>query len=207
MELIKVGGSVFKELSNLIQSLRSLKKDIIIVPGGWIFADLVRELDKKYGLKEKISHWMAIACMDVYAYFIANFGANAVVPNNFSDLKSLRGINVILTHNLLRGDEEFNDLPYSWEVTSDSISVWLSYKLRLRRTVKVTDVDGVFIDGKLVKAIKASELLKLNVETCVDKFAPRLLKDFGIDMFVCNAKEVKNYILKGKAKGTLIKGE
>ncbi|RLI76214.1 uridylate kinase, partial [Archaeoglobales archaeon] len=67
--------------------------------------------------------------------------------------------------------------------------------------------DGVFINNELVKYITASELLNLNIETCVDKFTPKLLKKYKIDMFVCNPKEVKDYILKGKAKGTLIKGE
>ena len=207
MELIKIGGSVANELFSLIPELKSLNRNILIIPGGWVFADLVREADEKYKLDEKNAHWMAIACMDVYGYFISSYGVETVIAKNFADLRDVKGVKVVLLHSLLKQDEEFTKLPCSWDVTSDSISIWMTSKLGIDRIIKVTNVDGVFVNNELVKSITASELLNLNIETCVDSFAPQLLKKYKIDMFVCNTKEVKDYILKGKAKGTLIRGE
>ena len=207
MELIKIGGSVAGELPHLISELRSLDRNILIIPGGWIFADLVKDVDKKYKLDEKISHWMAIACMDVYGYFISNFGVEILFAKDFVDLRNMGGVKVVLLYPLLKQSKEFVEIPSSWDVTSDSISVWIASKLGLDRVIKITDVEGIFINGELVSDLTASELLRLNIETCVDKFTPKLLKRYKIDMFICSTKEVKDYILKGKAKGTLIKGE
>ncbi|RLI78339.1 uridylate kinase [Archaeoglobales archaeon] len=207
MELLKIGGSVANELQSIVQELKGLDRDILIVPGGWIFADLVRDVDEKYGLDESVSHWMAIACMDVYGYYISNFGVEVLFAEDLESLSNVGGVRVILPHCLLKHSKEFAELPASWDVTSDSISVWIASKLGLDRVIKITDVGGVLINGNLVESLTASELLKLNIETCIDKFTPKLLKEYKVDMFVCNAKEVKDYILKGKAKGTLVKGE
>lgn len=202
-----MGGSVAEKIPELIEDLKSTEKNFLLIPGGWKFADLVREVDEKYRLKEITSHWMAIACMDVYAYFVSNFGVNVVIPKNIDELRNIKGVNVVLPHFILKNDSEFLKIPASWGVTSDSISVWFAMRLGRERVIKVTDVDGVFINGELVTEISAEELVKLNIRTCVDEFTPKMLKNYGISMFVCSTKEVKNYILKGKAKGTLIRGK
>jgi len=98
---------------------------------------------------------------------------------------------------------KFDELPHSWEVTSDSIAVWMAAKLRFGEVLKVTAAGGIAgEDGELKETVKASEL-RTDV---VDSFTPKLLVKYGINMFVCSPDELKNYILRGRARGTLITG-
>jgi hypothetical protein len=200
MRIVKVGGSVAAKIKEIVKELKKIREDILIVPGGWIFADLVKEKASKEKLNCSTSHWMAIASMEIYAHYISNFGARAIEGLDFS------GVCVLLPYRLLR---ETNELPHSWDVTADSIAVWLASKLNHREVIKLTDVDGIFINGELVKKITASYLIENCIQTCVDAFSPYLMRRFSINMFVCNGmvrERIKDYIVRGQAKGTLIEG-
>jgi len=199
MIIVKIGGSCSSHLSEIVSHLKDCSlesgKKIIIVPGGWIFADIVRKLN----VDDDTAHWMAVASMDIYGYYISSFGAKLLEVDDFDFYPD--EVSVLLPYRLTR---KYDELPHSWDVTSDSISVWLAGKLGLKKVVKLTDVDGIIIDGEIVEEISAEELMKL--ETCVDRYSPFLMKEYGVDMFVCNGKinRVKDYILRGQAVGTLI---
>jgi len=198
--VVKIGGSVSSNLSAIVSDLKDcirikVCKKIIIVPGGWIFADMVRKL----GIDGSTAHWMAVASIDIYGYYISSFGAELVDSDDFNF--NIDGVAVMLLHRLLR---RYDELPHSWDVTSDSISIWLAEKLGVKEVVKLTDVDGVIIDGKIAEKVCVEELM--NIETCIDKCSPFLMKKYRINMFVCNGlkNRVKDYILRGQAVGTLI---
>ncbi|MBE8538686.1 uridylate kinase [Geoglobus acetivorans] len=196
MIVVKLGGSVSETAGRIIWELKNSGKNILIVPGGWIFADMVRKLETD----DESAHWMAIAGMNVYGYYLSRY-AEVIEPENFDF--DVRGVRILLPYILLR---KHDDLPHSWEVTSDSIAVWVAEKIGAEDIVKVTDVDGVYMDGRLVESIAASELSR---ETCVDSYSPKLLREYGRDMFICNGLvegRVKDYIMKGEAKGTRIIG-
>ena len=196
--IVKVGGSVAEDLGVVVDSLK-IKGDALIVPGGWKFADIVRELDEKYRINRSLSHWMAISAMNIYGYFISNYGVDHFEPESFEEIE-LKGVRVLLPYRILR---KYDELPHSWDVTSDSISVWVAAKLGVEEVVKVTKVGGIIVDREIVDEVLASDL---RGETCVDRYTPHLLKKYKLNMFVCSPKELKNYILRGRARGTLIKG-
>lgn len=202
--ILKIGGSVSEKLSLVIDTLKEVKPTrSLIVPGGWIFADMVRQIDRKIGLDPSAAHWMAIASMDIYGYYISNFGIPVFEPASIDDLKDLKGVRVLLLYHLLKKLDD-PDLPHSWDVTSDSIAVWLAAKLGEKTVVKVTEVGGIISNGELVEEIMSKELV--GMESCIDRHTPFLLRKYGINMFVCRAEEIKSYILRGQARGTLIKG-
>lgn len=206
MRIVKVGGSVASRIEEIVQELKETGEDILIVPGGWVFADIVREIDSREKLDPSHAHWMAIAAMDMYAYYISNFGVDTVEADQPADIE-ISGVAVLLPYGLLRKNDE---LPHSWGVTSDSIAVWLASRIGCREVVKVTDVDGIYIGGKFIERITASFLIEGKAQTCVDLHSPRLMRDFGVDMFICNGMvegRVKGYIVRGRAKGTLIEGK
>jgi len=205
MRVVKVGGSVASRLEGILKELEECG-DVLIVPGGWMFANVIRELNSRRKLPEKTAHWMCIAGMEVYGYYISSFGVRSV-----DKLERVSGVAVLLPYTVLKN----SNLPECWEVTSDSIAVWVASKLDVKEVIKVTDVDGVILNGRLVRRIKASELA--GKDTCIDGFAPKLMVEDEINMFVCNGLEVgrvKNYILGSqatlsmqyRAKGTLIEG-
>ena len=84
-------------------------------------------------------------------------------------------------------------LENSWDVTSDSIAVYIAGQLHASRVVLVTDVNGVytcdpkkFSDAKLISKLSANDLLKRNKRTSVDMFLPKLLLQLHLECFVVN---------------------
>jgi len=204
MIVVKVGGSVVEfaeQLFGHLQDLSKAGKTILVIPGGWIFAEKVRELWRKGTINDETAHWMAVECMDVYGYYLSRF-AQPVIPESFHELlEDLKpGVQVLIPGKLVRNHDE---LPHSWEITSDSIAIWVAGKIGAGTIIKATDVDGLMIDGKIVSRISASQLRN---ETCIDSYAPRLLSEYGLDIFVCRWDRVKDYILRRAAIGTLIAG-
>jgi len=178
--IVKIGGSVADRLEVVFEALENLQR-VYAIPGGWIFADLVRKIDAEKRLSSSTSHWMAITAMSAYGFYMAEtasrFGFKVIEPEdfNFPDAKA-----VLLPYRLLR---KYDELPHSWEVTSAAGGV-------------------KELDGKIVEEVRASEL-KTDV---VDGYTPKLLVKYGINMFVCSPEELKNYILRGRGRGTLIVG-
>ena len=207
MIVVKVGGSVAEFAEKLFQDLKSLErvgKIVLVVPGGWIFAEKVRELWDRGVIDDEAAHWMAVECMDVYGYYLSRFAwpADPLIPDSFDELlkEHRTGVRVLIPGKLVRNKDE---LPHSWDVTSDSIAIWVAHNTGARIIIKATDVDGLMVDGKIVSRISASQLRS---ETCIDSYAPRLLSEYGLDMFVCRWDRVKDYILRRAAIGTLIAG-
>ncbi|MFO7966816.1 MAG: uridylate kinase [Archaeoglobaceae archaeon] len=198
--VVKLGGSCSSRLQELILDLKECAErggvDILIIPGGWVFADLVRKLE----VDDTTAHWMAVKAMDLYGNYISSYGADTIEPSQFGF--NISGVNVLLPYRLLR---KYDELNHSWEVTSDSIALWVAHKLGFKEIVKLTDVDGVLVNGRLVKEIEAENVARL--KTCVDGYSPALMQEFGVDMFVCNGLKgrVKDYILRDRAEGTRIK--
>ena len=198
--IVKVGGSVAEKLEAVFEALRGLHT-VYVIPGGWIFADLIRKVDSEKGLSPTTSHWMAITAMNAYGFYLAEvasmFGFELIEPEDF-DFPNTKA--VLLPYNLLR---KFDELPHSWEVTSDSIAVWIAARSSFDEVVKVTAAGGVRgCSGEILEEVQASELR----DDVVDSYTPKLLVKYGINMFVCSPEELKNYILRGRGRGTLIIG-
>jgi len=100
------------------------------VPGGGKFADLVRRLD----VSDTAGHWMAIAGMEQFGWYIASHGIPAV-----TGLASTAGVSVLLPYCTLR---EADPLPHSWSVTSDTIAAWVARELALDLLL-LKSVDGI----------------------------------------------------------------
>jgi len=132
MKVVKIGGSVASRIEGILEELSG---DVLIIPGGWIFANAVRELDSERKLPSSAAHWMCIAGMEMYGYYISSLGVKTT-----EKLERVKGIKVLLPYCILKKSE----LPQSWDVTSDSIAVWVASKLGVKEVIKITDVDGIF---------------------------------------------------------------
>ncbi|MCS7121526.1 MAG: uridylate kinase [Archaeoglobaceae archaeon] len=192
--IVKVGGSVANALVSIVDFLKD--KKVLIVPGGWIFADLVRTLK----VSEEAAHWMAVMAMNQYGYYIAEKGLETIEPEDFNF--KWEKTCVLLPYKLLR---KYDELPHSWKVTSDSISAWIAYRLGEKMAVKLCAVDGIYLDGKILRKVKASELREIKTDV-VDEYLSELLSSLRINYLVCNFDGLKNYILRREVVGTLIVG-
>ncbi len=196
--VIKIGGSVMHMGREILRVLEDLNKDMLIVPGGGLFSDLVKVVYDIYNVSDDSAHWMSILAMDQYAYFLASDKYRLTDIPEFS-----KEITILMPYNLMKKEDP---LPRSWNVTSDAIAAWIAGEHN-GMMIKVTDVDGVEINGIFKKEIHASELR--GIPSCIDPATPDVLMEYGTDCFVVNGnhpERVKGYILGDEVIGTLIKG-
>ncbi len=206
--VVKLGGSLMRYSPSIIDSLQKhLKKNngndysILIVPGGGLFADSIRTICEKFEIGDDAAHWMAILSMEQYAHYIVDkTGVNSIenityVPN---------GVSVLLPYRILK---ESDELPHSWNITSDTIGAWIARETG-SRFVKVTDVDGVIADDIIQKWMTARELSRMGI-TCIDSSLPVFLMENMMDCVVVNGMYPERVIdaVTGKnVIGTHIKG-
>ena len=199
MILIKLGGSLINTartiVKDLIEYTNSTDETIIIVPGGSIFADTVRRVDPG----EESAHWMAVLGMEQYGYYLADgTGAQLIESLEIPD----KGTYILLPYRILK---EKDELPHTWDVTSDTIAAWVAFQLGVR-FIKVTDVDGIYLNGTLQKELLADEII--GKETCVDAEFAIFLMGHKINCEIINGNFPGRLInaLKGNFFGTVIKG-
>ena len=199
MIVVKLGGSLIHRAKDIVKEIVDYSdasgESILIIPGGSVFADTVR----KVNASDEASHWMAILAMEQYGYYIAD-GSDAKLIDDTGDIDE--GAYVLLPYALLKKKDE---LPHTWDVTSDTIAAWVALGLGAR-FIKLTDVDGIFINGELRKELRADELQ--GIETCVDGELPRFLIKNKMNCEVLNGNCPGRLVnaLKGNVTGTLIRG-
>jgi hypothetical protein len=136
---------------------------------------------------------MAILGMDQYGLLLSNLLPSSCTVNKLEHLQetlNLGKLPVFLPSTLLFSEDPLEN---SWDVTSDSIAVYVAGRLHATRTLLVTDVDGVYTcdpkkssEAKLIKKLSARDLLRMNKRTSVDKFLPNLLLQLQTECFVVN---------------------
>ncbi len=209
--VLKVGGSLAEEPKLLITlcsklSLFAKTFKLVVVPGGGKFADVVRDFDECFNLSSSISHRMAILAMDQFGMLLAQITPNSCATYLLNDAKQLSETDVVPI--LLPSRLMFNENPLknSWDVTSDSIAVYVASRFKAAKLILVTDVDGIFTeapdheDAMLIERLSVGELLKFNKRTSVDIFLARLLSEYPLDCYVVNGKYPSRIkaILEGK---------
>ncbi len=198
MIVVKIGGSLMHRAKGLIKEITDYShasgQRILIVPGGSVFADTVR----KVNASQEASHWMAILAMEQYGYYLGDGTRVKLID----DPGAVEGVCILLPYNLLKKKDE---LPHTWDVTSDTIAAWVALKLKAR-FIKATDVDGIYINGTLKEEIQASEIT--GIQTCVDAELPHFLIRNKMNCEIingsCSGRLINAFV--GHSIGTLIKG-
>jgi len=130
--VIKIGGSLLGSkalVAWLDLILAHGNGQVIIVPGGGVFADAVREAQQTSGVSDATAHQLALRAMDQYGLLLA--GLNEAFTTAKTELEIAerswqhRGI-IWLPSQMLQADES---IAQNWDVTSDSLSAWLANRL------------------------------------------------------------------------------
>jgi aspartokinase-like uncharacterized kinase len=145
--VVKVGGSLLAEPGALNRVAGALvqvarRRATVVIPGGGPFAEAVRAFDQAHGLSPGSAHWMAILAMDQYAYALAERITNSRVVEGRPGILSALGestVPVLAPYRWLRAADE---LPHSWEVTSDSLAAYLAMLLGAAELVLVKSLAG-----------------------------------------------------------------
>lgn len=185
MVVVKISGNLIRDpelldvLLNTVAKLQERGLRIALVPGGSIFADMVRDLQREQGFNDSIAHWMAIKAMEVYGAFIA------LRNSSIECVDSIEEVYVAWSEGLLPLVMPFNiikqyggELPHSWSVTSDAIAVFIAHLLKADLVILIKLVNGIVIGGRLAKIVKVGELPP--TQDVVDSYTPILVQKYGI---------------------------
>jgi aspartokinase-like uncharacterized kinase len=146
MWVVKLGGSLLgtPELKEWL-SLLAKQSDgrIVIVPGGGVFADTVREHQKQGEYDDTAAHQMALLAMEQYGLVLKSVQpalAMAASELEIAERSWQHRAIVWMPSQMVLADD---GIPPSWDITSDSLAAWLAGKIGADRLVLVKhhDVD------------------------------------------------------------------
>jgi len=143
LTVVKLGGSYAfsSDLQGWLAAIASNAGDIVLVPGGGPFADAVRSAQPRMGFDDDAAHHMALLGMDQYGRALVALNKRFTPAASIAGIRrALRAGNVPVwspTEMVLKR----NDVPRSWEVTSDGLAAWLACRIGARRVLLIKHVD------------------------------------------------------------------
>ena len=139
LTVVKVGGGLGDDaLPGVCAALGELgrRHRLLVVPGGARFADAVRDSDLRFDLQPEIAHRMAILGMEQFGWLLSDLIPGAARCTDLTRISTGR------TSVLLPAGLPLDELPASWDVTSDSIAAWVARKAGAERLVLLKAVAG-----------------------------------------------------------------
>jgi len=194
--VFKIGGKILENSNNIKSTISQLThlydekilQKILVIPGGGSFANFVRSLDEVLQIGDDLAHWIAIYSMNYNGIIL-----NRKYPNletieklkTFQDAKQM--FCVFLPYSFLREDDT---LPHNWDVTSDSIALYVANKLKLSQCFIIKNIDGIFnIDKELIKSLSTFKYNKLKNSNQLDN----IIED---DSNIKKSKPIDSHLLK-----------
>jgi 5-(aminomethyl)-3-furanmethanol phosphate kinase len=139
LTVVKLGGShaLSPLLPGWLAAIRRSAEPVLVVPGGGPFADAVRTAQPAMGFDDETAHDMALMAMAQYGRALAGLADGFVYADTVDAVTEAithRDVPVWSPWPMLRAHP---DIPRSWDVTSDSLAVWLATTLGAGRVVLI----------------------------------------------------------------------
>lgn len=159
--VLKIGGSLLDSVT-LTAWLKIVAQhgdgQVIIVPGGAVFADAAREAQQKTHINDSVAHRLALLAMDQFGLLMQGLVPDLVTASSELEIAECgwqhRGI-VWLPSKMALADES---IPQNWQVTSDSLSAWLANQLKAEHLILVKSKS--LDDYRKTSTVSASQLSK-----------------------------------------------
>ena len=185
MIVVKLGGSLYNNpnLTDWLQCLSSSadKQTIIIVPGGGPFADVARQAQKVHNFDDDYAHQMAIMAMRQFGTLLLGLCPNAkpyLYRQQIPDSLSIW---------LPEPETIDNTLPHSWDITADSLSLWLSQQLNADQLYLIKHTET-----------PSQDIKQLSAQGIIDKAFPALYESSPpLPLTLLNANEPTSCLIDG----------
>ena len=135
--IVKIGGSLMRNCPPLsVLERLSGRPGLVLVPGGGAFADQVRVMQPQMALSDRAAHRMAILAMEQMGHAFLDLAPGLRPARTPAELASVSaGGSALWLPAAMTLDAP--DIPESWDVTSDSLALWLARRMSARRLVLV----------------------------------------------------------------------
>ena len=169
MILFKLGGSLLNSgfMKIWIKFITNhFKGRAIIIPGGGLFANHIRAVQKDYNLENDIAHDMALYSMSQMGLLISSIDRiNLHFCNTKHEISRVTEDNkvpIIGSFDFLK--TRIGSSNKNWSITSDSIALLISEELQLNTLLIVKSCLCSFIDSKIaLDQIKVNKLVSLGI--------------------------------------------
>ncbi|NER48175.1 MAG: aspartate kinase [Symploca sp. SIO1A3] len=220
---VKFGGSLLADeqaCRNTVRALQSAAqqgKRLLVIPGGGPTDNTIEELDARTPFVPDTHHRACARAQDQTGLMISDpcFSNGLRAIETLEEMRHTLDegiIPVLLPSRLIFDIDPFER---TWEITSDAMAVWFAWLVRCNLTLILTNVDGVYRDGKVdseahfLPEVTASELAQMG-HTAVDACTPAFLVEHGLDCWILNGKypdRITQLLVDGiKPVGTFVKG-
>src|SRR5215475_10375593 len=182
LTVVKLGGSYAfsTNLKNWINAVAACAGRVVVAPGGGPFADVVTTAQARMGFDDRAAHRMALLAMDQYGYALANLRTELRLAASATAIRRVLLDGGVPVWSATRMVCSAKDIPWSWEVTSDSLAAWLAGRIGAQRALLVKHVEPP--PGPL----SAYELVASGM---VDPAFPRFLRASGAEAFIAGPAE------------------
>ncbi|MCI0467747.1 MAG: dihydroneopterin aldolase [Beijerinckiaceae bacterium] len=197
--IVKFGGSIAltPQRAKWLDALASWGGPLILVPGGGPFADCVRQAQGAMGFSGKAAHQLALVAMGQYGIALAAHSAAFTAASSRGELDralSAGRIPVWLPEKMVLAAQ---DVPASWEVTSDSLAAWLAGRYGAGRLLLIKSCD-------LAAPAPASELAAKKI---VDPMFPRFAASSHAEVWLAGPASLAGaapLLQSGKMPGSIV---
>jgi dihydroneopterin aldolase len=175
LTVVKLGGShaFAPHLADWIAAIATHVGRIVVVPGGGPFADAVRATQPKIGFDDDAAHRMALLAMEQYGCALASLNPRFVLAESRAEIDRNLAAGRIPIWLPTRMVLAASEIPWSWDVTSDSLAAWLAGTLQAARLLLVKHAAD--------ETVSAETLVRRGV---VDAAFPRFLAASGVPAFL-----------------------
>lgn len=180
MWILKLGGSLAD--GEYLQDWLDLLAEhgggrVVVVPGGGPFAAAVRASQRVLGFDDVTAHHMALGAMEQFGHALAALCPALVrcaEPLALATALAARRVPVWMPARMAGAAP---DIPANWEMTSDSLAVWLAMRMGVR-------------GAALVKRgpLPTRDLAELARRGVVDPLLPQWARRFGKPVVVFSAE-------------------
>lgn len=195
--VVRLGGSHASSplLRPWLRAIEATPGRVVLVPGGGPFADAARIAQTAMGFDDLAAHHMGLLAMTQYGVALAALGAR------FIQADTLTGLDAVLAEGripvwspwpLLRDD---TTIPASWDVTSDSLALWLARAIRARRVLLI----------KHVTPPRAATAVDLVAQGVLDAAFPDFLDAYGGEVWLAGPDHLPVAIDTIRPSGRLLR--
>ena len=178
--IVKLGGSYARSplLRSWLRAVEAAAGRVVLVPGGGPFADTVRAMQPVIGFDDDAADAMAMLAMAQFGRALCSVG-DLLVPAESAEAitAALNDGHVPVWSPLPMARSGFG-LPASWDVTSDSLALWLARRLGAAALLLIKQRGG------------AGDFVTLSRDGVLDAFFPRLHEAYPCPVFLAGPGDV-----------------
>jgi aspartokinase-like uncharacterized kinase len=196
LTVAKLGGShAFSPLLRpWIGAIERAAGSIVLVPGGGPFADAVRSAQREMGFDDRAADSMALLAMAQYGTALAGIGTCLALAETEQEIRALAASGRVPVWSPMRMVRAAPDVPATWDVTSDSLALWLARRLGADRVLLVKH-----------RGATAESLPALVREGFLDSAFPGFAAAFAGRIFIAGPEDLDGAALEsGRMPGRLV---